>query len=318
MKQNPATKVQSKVRGTLISQLRGYDGSGVFAATQLRTTQMSGRAGCVGYFGVQWIGRASENDLLLFSMWDSNNTSNSICLALPKHSNCRRNLNDGKSWGTQCKYKLPEKLKEQQEITLQIERGAVARQINNHIKYYGHVWTVKFRNANDTNQMNSRSQWFGTKEDNDLILGRILLTDKELTIDKRSQNGIHNVMMFHEPFGCIPCGRLMFEDERIVPTIIEAIDSKNIPQIKNGKGLMSCPWNNFNCTCHSFNVEYCDFRKVIFRSGPNFTSGWNDLKKANEIFSSNTGNTTHIIFSFFDLLMFIQIVYLMNNTRTFT
>ena len=72
LKQNPATKVQSKVRGTLISQLRGYDGSGVFAATQLRTTQMSGRAGCVGYFGVQWIGRASENDLLLFSMWNLN------------------------------------------------------------------------------------------------------------------------------------------------------------------------------------------------------------------------------------------------------
>ena len=114
-------------------------------------------------------------------------------------------------------------------MPLQIRRGAVGRKIVNNIEYYGHVWTVTFRNTNQSNKMKPGSQWFDVKQNNDLILGRILLTDKDLTMNERSHKGIHNVMMFHELFGCIPCDSLMFEEERTLPKIIEAIDSKNIP-----------------------------------------------------------------------------------------
>ena len=66
---NPITQAYTTVKGMLVEPLRTHGHNGIFEATQMHTIQYNGEKGCGGYFGVQWIGKHSKHDQILFSIW---------------------------------------------------------------------------------------------------------------------------------------------------------------------------------------------------------------------------------------------------------
>jgi len=282
LKDNPAIKASTKTKGMLVEPLRKFGNRGIYAATQMHTKQVNGDEGCGGYFGVQWEGKDTKKDQMLFSIWDKEKHSEVISLALPNHENCYRNNNDGAGTGTQCKYQFPHKLEEKDEIELQVEREPVESLIHNNREYKGHVWTVKARYASGPNKSNFMERQFnGLKDNDEFILGRILFTDDDLEIGETSPQGITDLDMFHEHIGCTICGSFSFEEERSGPYITEAIDNSNVPQIEEGNGSFGCPWKDYDCTCLLFDIKSYEFGKFSFQGGSGSTPHWdakNDAK----------------------------------------
>ena len=131
---------------------------------------------------------------------------------------------------------------------------------------------------------------FNVAKNNDCILGRILMTDKDLNMNKSSQQGITSLMIFHEYIDCTPCGSISFEEERSWPTVVDSIDFTHTPQITKARGLLPCSWSDYNCTCISFDIKPFEVGKIIFQGGPSFTPHWRDLSKATDIYVGVSGS----------------------------
>jgi hypothetical protein len=289
LKTNPVTKAYTTVKGISVSGLREYGKRGIYHATTFRAQDnISSREGdgSGGYFGVQWIN--GKRDQLLFSVWDRK--QNKDRFALPLHSNCKRNCNDcggtingkKKSTGTQCKFQLPKRLEENDELKLTIEREEVqsveyegtthsGQQLEN-IMYNGHVWKVSVEYVSGPNKETFMTDQFKLGEDDVFTLGRILFTENDLEVGQESSGGIVRFNMFHEPIGCTPCDAFNFEVERSGPYIQQAIDSSNIPKIE--EGFTGIGYNNHLqqlSSCKDFDIKSCEFGKIIFQTGPGYT-----------------------------------------------
>ena len=137
---NHATEAYTTVKATVVEPLREHNRNGIYQATQMHFTQKNGRPGVSGYFGVQWKG-GLQKDMLLFSIWDKTSGSTVLSYALPNHPNCKRNCNDcseDKTTGTKCFFNLPQRLQEEDELMLKIEREPVERLEYNQRQYIGH------------------------------------------------------------------------------------------------------------------------------------------------------------------------------------
>ena len=276
---NPATQAYTLAKGMLVEPLREWGANGIYAATMMYTTQDNGEKGCSGYFGVQWLGKKVETDLLLFSIWDMKKDSKVVSYALPNHPICHRNVNDGTGTGTQCKFKLSQNLQEKDELEFRIERESVETLEFEGNEYSGHVWTVKVRYASGPNKESFMTNQFGVNSDDDFVLGRILFTDDDLVVGKESKGAINRFSVFHEHISCTPCGSFAFEEERSGPYIIAAIDSnQNLPKLEEGSGQYSCEWNQWNCTCRLFDIKSFGFGKFSFQNGADSSPHWDDLK----------------------------------------
>ena len=265
LRESPAIKAYTTVKGVLVNPLREYRNRGIFAATMMRTLLDNGNRGCGGYFGVQWLGK--KKDQLLFSIWDRKSSDPTPkSRALPLHPNCKRNSNDGPNEnGCQCKVVLPEseKLKEGEELTLTVQREPVQTADYHDVTYKGHVWKVEF-----------------TREDEVVTLGRILFTDPDLDIGDESNGGIYSTSFFHEHIGCTPCGSFGFAVERTGLYITETAGNKEVPQLVRMYGNMNCPWRSGNCTCRSLDITSDGFGSVTFETGSEGLSPhWNVKEK---------------------------------------
>jgi hypothetical protein len=280
----------------LVEPLRTHGSNGIYEATQIHTTQYNGEKGCGGYFGVQWEGKHSKPDQIIFSIWDKEKGNDVLSYALPNHSNCKRNCNDcsgalDETTGTQCKMHLPEKLQEKDELELQIEREAVERLPYDGLEHTGHVWTLKIRYASGPNKHSFMENQFGVNKDEEFILGRILFADDDLDIGIESSGGIIDFDMFHEHIGCTPCGSFAFETERSGPYITRSAENRELPKLEEGSGSFSCPWNEYSCTCLLFDVKSYDFGNFSFLTGPGSTPHWDDIEKNTKMYWSDGEDT---------------------------
>ena len=287
----------------LLDPLRQWGANGIYAATMMYTTQYNGDKGCSGYFGVQWLGKKVEVDLILFSIWDVTKDSNVVSYALPDHSSCYRNNNDGTGTGTQCKFKLSQNLHEMDELEFKVEREPVESMIYNGDEFKGHVWTVKVRYVSGPNMGTFMKTQFGLNEDEDFVLGRILFTDEDLDIGKVSSGGINRFSVFHEHISCTPCGSFAFEAERSGPYITGAINNDDLPQLDEGSGQYSCEWNQWNCTCRLFDIKSYGFGKFSFENGYGSSPHWDDLKTRTTMYWTD-GSEKHAQNGTYDYILF--------------
>jgi hypothetical protein len=287
---NPVTEMYTSVKGVLVEPLRTHGMNGIYDATRISTSQANGDAGCGGYFGVQWKGKAIQKDMLLFSIWDKKIPgTDDVFYALPNHLNCKRNCNDcseKESTGTKCYFDLPQHLKEGDKLELHIEREAVESIPYDGMDRKGHVWMVKVRYANGPNKEHFMENQFGLNESENFVLGRILFEDKDLDIGLVSSGGIKDFGIFHEHIGCTLCGSFSFESEVSGPYITQAIDNGSISQLIEGSGKYSCS----DCTCNLFDVKSYEFGKLLFQTGPGFAPHWSDLTKTTKMYWTENGD----------------------------
>ena len=198
-----------------------------------------GQGGPGGYFGAQIKGKTTNEDMLLFSIWD---TKDGNYMVWPTHENCKRNCNDcgaahSGGMGVKCNFDIA--MDEGDRYTMRIhrtdEQGTYTAEAET---YTGPVWQVTAVTEGG---------------DDEIIVGEILFQD--LDADK----GLSKFNGFHEHIGCTRCASFYAKVGRKDP-VVQAPATTALVGVS---GKHTCA----DCSCDLYNITR-QGDSIFFETGP--------------------------------------------------